>query len=244
MPDSFKTPDNEGTLLMGHIAQEGCLDVIDVILHKQPQLMAEIDANGFTPSYTAVQFNQKIVVKRLLDIIPDSFSITCGNGNNPAHLAVALGHFEVYDLIAKKLPDLVKIKNDAGTSAASFYEEEKERLANAVEETQFPCSQCFQQVVIPVQEGASLQCPNCYNAPTDDQIHAIPAEMISRFWGLDFAAVDCNCPECGKLNRSILVPPDKVFAYRYAQKLDDPDGSYRVRHRCIYCGKDYNIALE
>jgi hypothetical protein len=63
-------------------------------------------------------------------------------------------------------------------------------------------------------------------------------------WGADFAIVDCPCPECGKLNQAIFVPPDKVWASRYAQSLDDEDGAYRVRRSCHYCGEAFHVAFD
>ena len=106
------------------------------------------------------------------------------------------------------------------------------------------CSGCIETFTTPNREGGSLQCPHCHAAPTDETRHAYPAEFVQMMWGAAFAIVDCPCPECGKLNRAVFVPPDKVWASRYAQTLGDEDGAYRVRRSCHYCEEDFNIAFD
>ena len=69
------------------------------------------------------------------------------------------------------------------------------------------CNECFETFTTPNREGGSLQCPHCHAAPTDESRHAYPAELVKPMWGADFAIVDCPCPECGKLNRAVFVPP-------------------------------------
>lgn len=134
-PESLRRRNGERRLPAFVAAQNGHVAALEALRRWAPETLA--DTVEGSPAFIAAQMGQIEAVRYLLATVPESFDATLGGGN-PAHAAAALGHEEVYRVLAEGRPGLLAVANSAGKTPpdvlAAAQEEAKAEQAHKAEQ--------------------------------------------------------------------------------------------------------------